>query len=553
MPVRSLLLAAALLFVLACQPSAPAAPVATTPASGTASQPTQASAPKPASQPTQASQPAQAPQPTLASQPAPAAQASTEPFVFVYGFPPKGGWFLETDDAYTLSIMGVTDTLTRVDFGGTLQPDLATRWTQTEPTTWQFELRSGVNFQDGTPVDAAAVADSLSRLLDVKVPARSFNPKTIASVQADGSNVKITTTSPNPLVPLIMASPNTAILSKAAYQPSAINPIGTATGPFVMTADNVPQSVTLKANAGYWGGAVGLKNVEVRFVPDVNTRAALARSGEAQLVAPVAIANVPTLKSDPNLQVIQGTVPRTTTMYLNNSKPPLNDVRVRQAIQSAVDVNSIASDVLEGAVIPAVGPFAPGQPYAPRDAKVAAYDVAHAKALLADAGVEPSSITLSLWAYPERPDIPTVAVAIQSMLKKVGINVEVRVANYNSMEADALAGNFDMFIISRGYTSDINDPLNYFIADYGCKGSYGMAHFCSQDVDDLLAKAGTLSDTDARYAMYRDLAAQIQSQAVNVFLYHETAIEVQSTRLQNYKIHSLNNYVLTPEMTLSAK
>jgi peptide/nickel transport system substrate-binding protein len=240
-------------------------------------------------------------------------------------------------------------------------------------------------------------------------------------------------------------------------------------------------------------------------------------------------------------------------MYINNSKAPLSDVRVRQAIQSAIDVKSIATDVLEGAVLPAVGPFAPTAPFAPSGAQPVAYDLAKAQSLFAQAGIDPKTLTLSLWAYPERPDIPTVAVAIQGMLKKLGITVEVRVANYNSLEADALAGKFDMFIISRGHLSDINDPLNFLTADFGCKGSFQMAHFCNAGLDDQLAKAGTIIDTTARYAVYRDIAAQMQSQAVDVFLYHETEIDVQSALLQNFRIHPLHNYVLTPEMTLKGK
>lgn len=468
---------------------------------------------------------------------------------------PTGSWALETDDAYFLSAMGVSEGLTRIDFDGSLKPSLATQWTQTGPTTWEFTLRGGVKFHDGTSVDAAAVTTALTHLLGVKTPARSFNTRTVSKVEAAGTDkVRITTVAPAPLLPLIVASPNTGILAAKAYaQSDRIDPVGTGTGPFVMVKDEQPQSAQLKANENYWGGKVGIKEVEYRFVTDPNTRSALARSGEAQLVRRLGIAAVPQIKADPNLAIEQAPVPRTTTLYLNNTKPPLNDVRVRQAIQAAIDVRAIAGTVLEGAVIPAVGPFAPTTPYAPTGAQPVSQDLEKAKRLLSEAGVDPAKLTLSLWTYPGRPELPTVATAIQAMLKKAGINVEIRVAEYSSMEADALAGKHDLFLISRGYLSDVNDPLNYLVADFGCKGAYRMSQFCSQAVDDQLAKASTLSDTAQRYAIYKEIAAQVQSQAVSVFVYHEANLEARSVRLQNYKVHPLDNYVLTPELTLKAK
>ena len=253
------------------------------------------------------------------------------------------------------------------------------------------------------------------------------------------------------------------------------------------------------------------------------------------------------------MKIVQASVPRTTTLYINNAKPPLNDVRVRQAIQSAIDVKSLTNDALEGTVIPAIGPFAPSEPFAPPGAQPAPYDLAKAQSLLAEAGIDPKTVTLGLWAYPGRPDLPTVAVAIQAMLKKLGLTIEVRLADYNSLEPEALAGNFDMMIVSRGHLADVNDPLAFMLADYGCKGAYQMSHYCDAGVDEQLAKAGTLSDTTQRYAIYREIAAKMQAEAVDVYLYHETEINVQSTRVQGFKIHRLHNYVLTPELTLQPK
>ena len=106
-----------------------------------------------------------------------------------------------------------------IGYDGEPEPMLATEWNQVEPTTWEFALREGVTFQDGTPMDAEAVAGSLNHLLEVKTPARSFNPDVIAKVSAtDESTVQITTPEPDALVPLRVASASSGILAPKAFE-----------------------------------------------------------------------------------------------------------------------------------------------------------------------------------------------------------------------------------------------------------------------------------------------------------------------------------------------
>ena len=259
---------------------------------------------------------------------------------------------------------------------------------------------------------------------------------------------------------------------------------------------------------------------------------------------------VPTLEADPNLTVVRGALQRTNTLYINNGKEPFTDVRVRQAIQSAIDVDAIANAILEGAVAPGIGPFSPTAAWAPAGAQAITRDLDKATGLLADAGIEPDSLTVGLWAYPSRPELPDVAVAIQSMLGEVGINVEVRVADYAALEPDVLAGNFDMMLVSRSYVVDVNDPIAYLRSDYSCEGTYNLSHFCDDALDVELAAALTNEDADARYETYREIATRLQADAVDVFLYHPQEISAISKLVQNYRIHPLQHFVLTPELAL---
>ena len=137
---------------------------------------------------------------------------------------------------------------------------LATEWAQVEPTTWEFTLQEGVTFQDGTPMDAEAVAGALTHVLDVETPARAFNPDVVSGVEAaDASTVQVTTPEPDVLVPLRVASPNAGILAPKAYEGKQIDIMGTCTGPFTVTEEVPRESLTLEANEEYWGGEVALR------------------------------------------------------------------------------------------------------------------------------------------------------------------------------------------------------------------------------------------------------------------------------------------------------
>lgn len=478
--------------------------------------------------------------------------ATDERLVYASRETVDNAWALETDDAFLLTVLGVAEGLTRNGFDGSLEPRLATEWSRTGDLTWEFTLREGVAFHDGTPVDPANVSAALTYLLTVDAPSRTFNAANIASVEPSGPNtVVVTSTAPNVLIPFFLASPNALVLAPKAYTASGIDPTEAGTGPFIIRSQNLPQGVSLDRNDAYWGGPAKLVGVDVNFIPDPSTRATQVQTGEADIASSIPIPQVPTLEADPNLTVVRGDLSRTNSLYMNNQRAPLDDVRVRQAIQAAIDVEALANTVLEGAVSPGVGPFSPSAPYAPNGAAPIVRDLDKANALLAEAGVAPGSLTLGLWAYPSRAELPDVAVAIQAMLLEVGINVEVRVADYAALEPDLLAGNFDMLVLSRGYLNDINDPAGYLGADYTCEGGFNLSQFCDPAVDAKLAEAVKQDDPEARYAIYSDIASQLQADAVDVFLYHPQELAATSNRVQGFRIHPMEQYLLTPDVSLA--
>ena len=463
---------------------------------------------------------------------------------------PLAAWATESDDANLLSRFGCLETLLRYEADGSLSPMLATSFKQVTPTKWTFTLRNGVKFQDGTPMDANAVVGAINHVLKAKTPARSFKPSVVSGVKAlDASTVEISTPTPDLLVPFRMASPNTGILAPKAYTGNQVNIKGTCTGPFTIVSETAGQSLELKRNDNYWGGKPHIATAEVRFIVDGATRVTQMQAGEAQIASAIPAVSQASLGGD-KIKVESLQAPRTTAMVLNDTRPPFNNPVVRQALQHALNLDSIASSVYEGGAKPAIGPFSPDDPWAPANAKPAVFDPTEAQRLLSQAGVDPSSLTFELIAYNDRPEFANLAAVIQNQLGKIGIKVKIKSGEYNSFEPDLLAGKFDATLLSRGYLVDLGDPSSYLLSDYGCKGSYNIAHYCDPQTDALIQKAAKTDDSKARHQIYGKIAEKLQGDAASVFLVHESLTTAVSSEVKNFKTHPLNFYVLTADLSI---
>lgn len=466
-------------------------------------------------------------------------------------FAPKAGFALESDDAHVLTRAGCLEAMARVDFDGILKPSLATSWKQTSPTTWEFTLRDGVKFQDGKALTAETAAAALTATLNAKTPSRGFSPRVVKSIEAAGANVvRVTTPSSSVLVPFIMASPNAGILSPAAHKDGKIDPLGTCTGPFVITEVDGQQRLKLKRNDAYWGGKAKLAEAEVRFLPDANVRATQVRSSESHIGRTVPASALAQLKRGPGTSVVSIDTPRTTQMLINTKKAPLDNVKVRQALQAALDLNGIAASLYEASVEAAIGPFAPHEPWAPKGVQPAKFDVARAKALLSEAGVQPGSLTLELFAYSEKVELKDLAAIIQEQLKAIGVTVKIRLAAYAALEPDMIAGKYDIALLSRSHLTDVADPLAFLTSDYTCKGGYNLSHYCDAVFDESLAKVASEADPAKRHQVYAQAARSLQEKAVNVFIIHERGNDAVSTKVKGYALHPLYHYTLTTALSV---
>lgn len=149
--------------------------------------------------------------------------------------PPRAGLTPLSDDAFKLSRWSTSETLIALDENGDAQPALTTSWQSINDTTWHFTLRPDVHFHDGEPLNPAAVVNALSAATRAAPKPRILDGVTL-HISADGDNaVRVTTTTPDPLLPQRLSSPQLAILSPNAYQEGRVDPIRHGSGPFVLT------------------------------------------------------------------------------------------------------------------------------------------------------------------------------------------------------------------------------------------------------------------------------------------------------------------------------
>ncbi|MHB9759727.1 ABC transporter substrate-binding protein [Streptomyces sp. BYX5S] len=426
-------------------------------------------------------------------------------------FAPTQGLSPYSDDGLLLSRLAVVDGLTRMDTAGVIHPALALKWTRPSATTWEFTLRDA-RFQDGGRVTAEAVEGALRRAAHAKVVPRVLSDVKITAEAVGERTVRITTDAADPLLPARLANPSLAVFSPAAYgKGDAVDPVGTATGPFALTDVNGAVSATLDRFDGHWRGRAAARGLDVSFVADNNARANALRSGQIEIAEFVPAAQALVL-GDRAREV--ATV-RTTTLYLNTRTGPLADAGLRAAVREAVDTSALASSVYEGYATRGTGLLGPGFAWA--DGKQLPV-TGRAKA------AKPHGQTLTLATYTNRAELPEVAAALQQQLRRAGFAVRLVVKDYARLESGALDGQYDAFLMSRSTALDTGDPVSYLASDFTSEGSFNIAQLSDDRVDSLVRKVAGLEGTARHRAVLRAEAAILGTDAA-VPIVHEQHLQ----------------------------
>lgn len=343
-------------------------------------------------------------------------------------------------------VLHIFEPLIKFDPEMKLIPGLATSWRALDDKTWEFKLRAGVKWHDGTPFTADDVIFTWSRLPELSFAADPFvqyiSDKKIEKI--DDLTLKITTAAPNPIVPQQMTQ--VFIISRkngTGMKPEDYNSGKAAigTGPYKIVEYVKGDRFVLKGNADWWAGKPKWDNVTIKPIASGPSRVAALRSGQVDFINNVPTEDVAQLKNDRNVKILSGPTHRPLFLHLdsnrdlspnvfaNDGKPlwpnPFRDWRVRKAFAKAIDRVAIVDRIMEGNAVPATQLLPPGFFGHNADLKVEAPDVAGANKLMVDAGY-PDGFRIKLHSTNDRYVNDTKIIqAIAQMLAQIGVKSEV--------------------------------------------------------------------------------------------------------------------------------
>jgi ABC-type transport system substrate-binding protein len=401
-----------------------------------------------------------------------------------------------------------------------LKPQLAERWeTSADGRTWTFHLRRGVKFHDGTPFNATAVKDNFARVTNPELKLRQaskFAGVTTVDV-VDEHTVKLTTARPLGALPGNLSHQAGGSMQSPPAAKAGKFPVGT--GPFKLVEYVPDERIVLAANKDHWGGAPQIDRLVFRIVPEARTRLAMLQSGEAQVIYNVAPNEVEGLRKDQGIHVSVPPSAGWRIFGFNTQKKPFSDVRVRQALNHAVDKTAIVKNILKGVGHVADSPFGPGMfSYAP--VMSYAYDPAKARKLLADAGY-PNGFKTTLMVNPaEIAGGAEVAAAIQAYLQQVGVQAEIvsleQAAWLAELTKPAEQSRTEMFQFQYGGADP--DALRLVLHSKEWPPRRNGAFFKNETLDRLLDEGAATVDQAKRARIYQQAQKLVMEEAPWLFV-----------------------------------
>lgn len=451
-----------------------------------------------------------------------------------------------------------------------IRPALAESWTVSpDGRIYDFKLREDVRFhanarfEPSRPMNADDVLFSFERQLDPRHPYHGVGGATFTYARdlgfadliegiekLDPHRVRFRLRQPDATFlanlaqsfgGILSAEYANALLAAKAPEELARAPIGT--GPFAFVSFRPDVAVRYRAFPDYWRrpkedveaeGARPIDGLVFSITPNAAVRLTKLKAGECQVAAFPGPGDLDAIRADPQLALLSGEELNVAYMALNTSRPPLDDVRVRRAINLAIDKSAIVEGVYGAGGRRAKGPLPPGLWSYDDSLPDTAFDRAEARRLLAEAGYADGFET-DLWYLPvSRPYSPNgrrVADMIQADLERVGIRARLVTESWSAYRAALYKGAPSLMLY--GWTSDNGDPDNFLNVLLGCKaaepGGANLARWCDRDYEAAIMEARRTLDRDRRTELYRKAQAIFARAAPWVPLAH-TVVHMATRR-----------------------
>jgi len=463
----------------------------------------------------------------------------------------------------------IYDNLVNFERGGTkVVPALAEKWTiSKDGLEYTFNLRKGVKWQASktfTPTRDFNADDVMFMFerqwkendpyFKVTSPNHSYfgdmgMPALLKSVEkVDAHTIKITLN--NPEAPFIanlamqfagIQSKEYAIAMLKAGTPERIDQDPIGTGPFQLVQYQKDAIIRFKAFPQYWAGKAKIDDLIFSITPDASVRWAKLQKGECHVMPYPNPADLDSMRKDPNVVVQEQPGLNIGYLAYNTTKKPFDDVRVRKAINMAIDKKAIVSAVYLSTGIAATNPIPPGQWSYNKAIKDDAFNPTEAKKMLATAGY-PNGFSTDLWAMPvQRPYNPNakrIAELMQADLAKIGVKAEIKSFEWGEYRKRMQNGEHQMGML--GWTGDNGDPDNFLNTLLGCASAKSngsnVAKFCHKPFDDLVLKAKQVTNPAERTKLYEKAQVVFKEQAPWFTIAHAVQIAPVRKEVIDYKL-----------------
>ncbi|WP_237214162.1 ABC transporter substrate-binding protein [Falsiroseomonas oryziterrae] len=440
-------------------------------------------------------------------------------------------------------------------------PGLATEWRAVGPTTWEFKLRPGVRFHNGSEFTAEDVAFTLQRLPNVPNAPSSFAAfsRPIQRIEiVDPLTIRFHTAAPYPLLPLDMT--NVRIIdaqTHANVTTEGFNSGGLAigTGPFRVVQHRSGDRIEFERNAEYWGGAPHFQRVSYRMITNDAARTAGLLAGDLDFIDQVPTTDIARLRNDPRLHLSEIVGLRLIFLGLdhlraenensphitdNDGRPlgrnPLRDVRVRRALSMAIDREAITGRIMDGAATPANQFLPPGTFSHVADLPPIRFDPDGARRLLAEAGY-PNGFRIQLNTPNDRYiNDARIAQAVGAMWTRIGVRTSVEAQTWAVFVNRAGRQEYSAHLIGWGSNPDGSHPMRNIIATASAERGWGASNrgrYSNPRLDALLVQAMAELDEGRRERLLVDIQRMAAEDVAVIPLHIQTNIWAMRRSLQH--------------------
>lgn len=433
--------------------------------------------------------------------------------------------------------------LVEADENMQIHPGLAESWQQLDDKTMQFKLRKGIKFHNGDDFTAEDVKFSFERMMNS--PRIAFVLPPIERIDVvDDYTVNIVTKTPFGPLLAHLSHPALGMVSKKLLteNPEALKEKPIGTGSYKFKEWIYGDKLVLEKNEDFYDkNERGLKYIIFKNVVEASNRAIGLETGEIDIATPISSVDEENIKNNPKLQLLTKPSISYTYIGMNMTKAPLNDIRVRKAINYAIDKQAIIDVILNGNGKIATSPIAPGVFGFTDKTKNYEYNVEKAKELMKEAGYE-NGFTTSILVFSGEANTQTAEI-VQAYLKEIGIDLKIEIVEVSAYWDMTERGVHNLFLGSWGVVTGDADYGLYAMYHSSAKGGAGNRDFYENEkVDELLDKAKTEIDPETRKKLYEEAQILIVNDAPDVMLYNRNLTVGAQKYIKGLGIHPVTLY-----------